>query len=1228
MSDSAVVKEVKVKFTASMAEYNKAVKQAQNATDQVRQKIEQISNALEKSAQAPAKQMAQWQRELKSVGTAMDGVDRRMGTLIASQRQLERSIETETQGLARAREEYQRLQQRLNQTSQVYAQIKSAAAGLDLSTPLEEQYNSVTAVLDQYAEEINQLEERIAAAQGARSFISMDDGSIYSLEQARDRVQQLTEQAERADVQAQKLRSAMKQIGAENIGSASTAGLQSLQAEIQRLQNDLSALGEKSAAMANRLTTDGERLQGVTGEMSELQGKTAQLSQSLDGIGTAGTTGAGRVIQAFTKVQAVISKAMDGLKAGAAKVASGFGTIAGKLMSLSPGTAILKGVMNRLTGVRKESTSTASELSSVVKQIRNIQVVSLGLNIAKGIFGQLRSVISTYTSENEAASEAVSNLRSAFANALAPAINVVINLLQTLLPYIQKVSDAFAQLVTNLFGSGWTTLASGASSAAEAVSDLADAQGDLEGFDEINKLSDDSSGSDSSSGSSGSTTSDLAMPGWLTGLQSALSGMFDVLQDAWAQSGEGVISAATAAFNSLKTLALDIGNTFYDVFTSGYGFDWATSGLALLQSMLGVVESIAEAFDAAWTSGRGTQVVSAIFTSLTNINNLLASIGESFSAAWSSGIGVSICEHLLDIITGINNIVGNLASSIQKAWDTAGLGEAVWSGILSIVDTIAGFYDEIVTATAEWAANINFAPALQAISKALESINTFANLVKDALSWVYENVLLPLGKWTIEAGVPAALDAIAGALDLISAVGAKVGEYLSSIWNNFLAPAASFAGDAVSGFLTVLGNVLSDIASNETIVTILSAVATAILAIVAAITAWNVVQAILNGLMLVFNSTTALITIIIVAVIAAIVLLVTYWDEIVGFFSGVWEAIVGFFSGIGEWFSEKFTAAKDAIVGAWDKVTDFFSGIWDGIKGVFSGIGSWIGGKFTEAKENAYAAWENTKTFFSNVWSGISGVFSSIGSWFSKKFTEAKDNAQTAWSNTKSFFSGVWSGISGVFSNVGSWFSNKFTEAKNNAQSAWSGTSTFFSGVWTNIKGTFSNVSGWFKDTFSAAWEKVKNVFSSGGKVFSGITEGILSGLKNVINKLIQGINKVVAIPFNGINTALNTLRELSILGLKPFSWISTISVPQIPQLASGAVIPANAPFAAILGDQTNGRNLELPESLLRQIVREESGGKVQTITIQLLLDGRIVGKTSVDYINGQYSQGLNPLNI
>ena len=63
-----------------------------------------------------------------------------------------------------------------------------------------------------------------------------------------------------------------------------------------------------------------------------------------------------------------------------------------------------------------------------------------------------------------------------------------------------------------------------------------------------------------------------------------------------------------------------------------------------------------------------------------------------------------------------------------------------------------------------------------------------------------------------------------------------------------------------------------------------------------------------------------------------------------------------------------------------------------------------------------------------------------------------------------------------------------------------------------------------------------------------------------------------------------------AIAGTKPLT-SQQIASRNVPRLATGAVIPANGEFLAVLGDQKNGRNLEAPESLIRQIVREESGG-------------------------------------
>lgn len=49
----------------------------------------------------------------------------------------------------------------------------------------------------------------------------------------------------------------------------------------------------------------------------------------------------------------------------------------------------------------------------------------------------------------------------------------------------------------------------------------------------------------------------------------------------------------------------------------------------------------------------------------------------------------------------------------------------------------------------------------------------------------------------------------------------------------------------------------------------------------------------------------------------------------------------------------------------------------------------------------------------------------------------------------------------------------------------------------------------------------------------------------------------------------------------------------------------------AVLGDQTNGRNLEAPEGLIRQIVREESVG-MNTELLQAILQAIREGKVLV----------------
>ena len=85
-----------------------------------------------------------------------------------------------------------------------------------------------------------------------------------------------------------------------------------------------------------------------------------------------------------------------------------------------------------------------------------------------------------------------------------------------------------------------------------------------------------------------------------------------------------------------------------------------------------------------------------------------------------------------------------------------------------------------------------------------------------------------------------------------------------------------------------------------------------------------------------------------------------------------------------------------------------------------------------------------------------------------------------------------------------------------------------------------------------------------------------------------------------------------------------------IPALARGAVIPPNAPFTAILGDQRNGYNLEGPEDMFRGIVREELEASADSETAGLLrqliavVQGISIGDSVIGEAADRYNRKMN----
>lgn len=198
------------------------------------------------------------------------------------------------------------------------------------------------------------------------------------------------------------------------------------------------------------------------------------------------------------------------------------------------------------------------------------------------------------------------------------------------------------------------------------------------------------------------------------------------------------------------------------------------------------------------------------------------------------------------------------------------------------------------------------------------------------------------------------------------------------------------------------------------------------------------------------------------------------------------------------------------------------------------------------------------------------------------------------WDEIKAVALDCWNKIKEAWNKAGDWFHKNVTEPIGN----------FFTGLWDGIKGAFTK-----------AFDFIK-------KAFKGYVNGWITMVESFINFFIKGINVLV----RGINKLSFNVPDWvpGIGGNKLGFNIPQVPQVQIPRLAQGAVIPPNQQFAAILGDQRHGRNLEAPEGLIRQIVREELGnvynpvlnainnsnlGKKAAIMGDVYMDGQKVGR-------------------
>lgn len=174
---------------------------------------------------------------------------------------------------------------------------------------------------------------------------------------------------------------------------------------------------------------------------------------------------------------------------------------------------------------------------------------------------------------------------------------------------------------------------------------------------------------------------------------------------------------------------------------------------------------------------------------------------------------------------------------------------------------------------------------------------------------------------------------------------------------------------------------------------------------------------------------------------------------------------------------------------------------------------------------------------------------------------------------------------------------------------------------WANIGTALDSAAADIQQGWNDAWTAVSDFVSD-------IWEGITDTIETAINGIIGLVNGMISAIVDGVNGVIGVLNGFGFdvpewaqdkLGVERVGFnIDPITAPQIPYLAQGAVIPANHEFLAVLGDQTNGTNIEAPLATIQQALAEvmEAYTGQQDITIRFAGDLAQLARVLKPYID------------
>lgn len=331
-------------------------------------------------------------------------------------------------------------------------------------------------------------------------------------------------------------------------------------------------------------------------------------------------------------------------------------------------------------------------------------------------------------------------------------------------------------------------------------------------------------------------------------------------------------------------------------------------------------------------------------------------------------------------------------------------------------------------------------------------------------------------------------------------------------------------------------------------------------------------------------------------------------SNLAGFFADHQTIIEAFGTAlIGAFAAAKIAGLAKSIGGSITTIMDFgkglialmtgSGGIIGGIKAIATAIGP--GGIFIAAVTACIAI----GVLLYKNWYKIKEVAGAVWDWIKNKTLTFVNTISSGLKNLASKIVTIWDSI------------------KSSAYQKWTA-------IWSTVGNLVEKIKDGIVKKFTSAKNKVVDIFG-----------GIKDTIRNILNKVIGIVNRAIGT----VNSAIGGIESAfsfgpwevpTPFGKKTIGFSATFPrVPTVPYLAKGAVIPPRSEFLAVLGDQKNGRNLEAPEGVIKDIIDDAFARHQQNSTGNVRFTAQINRRTVFDEIIEEAklrrdTSGRNPFEL